>query len=177
MAAGQSKEGDYGEVLLQIVQRLIATIKEANESTCYLSLDPDTLPNNPGDTVFVVAPLSGTFREGAFVGGGVAFLAVHSGCIVKIHCPTLIDQDHRDATAITDESLGLIRHASKVISSLSPSSLEAPSYEGWTPKGQTYLLTSPLRPVGYSLHKSENAAIRSIELTFAFEFDWDTTKQ
>lgn len=173
MAAGESKAGSYADILVAIVNRLRATVDGCNEATCYLSLDPDTMPSNPGDHVYVVAPVSGHFREGSFVGGGLNFLTVHSGCIVKIHCPSLIDQSLRDVVAITDQSLGLIRKASAVLASLSPQE----SGVAWVPMGPEYAISSPFTPAGYSLHKSEDQAVRAIELTFRFEFDWDTTQQ
>ncbi len=180
MAAGESKTGDYGEVLLQIVQRLITVIESANEATCFLGLDPDEFPTSPGDHVFVVAPVSGRFDEGAFGGAGIAALSTHSGCVVKIHCPNLIDDGSRDVTAITNESLGLIRKASAVISALAaftqPAANSLPA-AAWVPTLDSFNMTSPFRPVGYSLHKNDSGAVRAIELTFAFEFDWDTTSQ
>lgn len=175
MAAGESNTGDYGVVLQQIVTRLRDIVETANEANCFLSLDPDDLPNNPGDHCFVVAPVSGKFDEGAFGGAGIAALTTHSGCIVKIHCPSLVDEGGRDATAITDESLGLIRKASEVITALATFTAANPPTAGWVPTVGDYALTSPLRPVGYSLHKNATGAVRAIELSFAFEFDWDTS--
>jgi len=169
MAAGESISADYGDVLLQVVARLQAQIPDkCNEATCYLSLDPDSLPVNPGDHVFVVGPVSGKFREGAFVGGGLNALATHSGCIVKIHCPSLLDQAHRDVQAITSTSLGLIKQATSVLQALSPQETGL----AWAPNAGGFNLTSPFTPVGYTLHKNESGAVRSIELSFAFEFDW-----
>jgi len=175
MAVGESKTGDYGTVLLQIVQRLRDIVETANEANCFLSLDPDDLPSNPGDHCFVVAPVSGKFDEGAFIGAGIAALTTHSGCIVKIHCPSLSDQAGRDVVAITDESLGLIRKASEVITALAAFTADQPPVRGWVPTLSDYALTSPFRPVGYSLHKNDTGAVRAIELSFEFEFDWDTT--
>lgn len=177
MAVGESKEADYGEVLLQIVARLRDILKPANEATCYLSLDPDEVPSGPGDHCYSVSPLSGKAREGAWEGAGIRGLAVHSGCIVTIHLPTLSDELTRDVVAITGESLGLIRKASAVISALAPSTADDPAVRGWIPTKEDYSLTSPFRFLGYSLHRHENKAIRSIELTFQFEFDWDTTQR
>lgn len=177
MAAGESKEADYGEVLLQVVARIIDRVDGANASTCYLALDPDSLDHNSGRHTFIVSPLSGDFSEGAFVGGGIAFLETKSGCIVKIHCPSLADKAGHDVLALTDESLGLLRKASAVISALAPSTAAHPPQAGWVPSVGDYGLTSPFRPVRYSLHKHPNNAIRSMEILFSFDFDWDTTQQ
>jgi hypothetical protein len=174
MAAGASREADYGDILLAIVARLIATVKGCNESTCYLSIDPNKLPSNPGDHVYVVAPTSGTFRAGAYIGGGLNFLGTDGGFIVKIHCPSLIDQEHRDAAALTLEGLSIIRKASEVLAALSPAES---SSTAWVPVKGDYDLTGPLQPIGYSFDKDPNDAVRAIELAFHCPFDWDTTRR
>ena len=177
MAYGESKEAAYDDVLDQIVERLISRVKEANQSNCYFALDPDELTSNSSLFIYVVSPVSGQFDSGAFVGAGIAGLTTHSGCIVKIHSPSLVDKRMRDAVAITDESRGILRKASAVLAALAPSTADNPPQRGWVPSLGDYALTSPFTPVGYSLHKHPNQAIRAIELTFSFEFDWDTTKQ
>lgn len=177
MAVGESKEADYGEVLLQIVARLRDILKPANESTCFLSLDPDDCPSTPGDHVYVVSPVSGRFREGAWAGAGIRGLAVHLGCIVTIHCPSLTDEGGRDSDAITNESLSLIRQASAVISALAPSTADDPAVRGWIPTKESFNLTSPFEPHGVAFRKNESGAVRSVELTFQFELDWDTTQR
>lgn len=177
MAQGESKEAAYEDVLLQIVERLIAQIKGLDKSACFFALDPDDIGTSSGRHTYIVSPVSGEFREEAFVGAGIAALATHSGCIVKIHCPSLVDQRKRDSVAITGESIGVLRKASGVLAALAPSTAAHPPAAGWVPYVGDYALTSPFTPVGYSLSKNPNGAIRSIELTFKFEFDWDTTQQ
>lgn len=178
MAQGESKEANYDVVLDQIVKRLQDQLKDCNEVNCYFALDPDDLASNPADHIYVVAPVSGQFRLGAFEGGANSFVATNAGCIVKIHCPTLVDQRKRDAFAIMGESTGVLRKASAVLKALGPSKHNGngiPS-AGWVPILSGVNLTSPFVPVDYSIHKHENNAIRSIELRFSFEFDWDTTQ-
>src|SRR5690348_9290636 len=109
MAAGESTEGDLGDVLLAIVARLIDRVKGCNEATCFLAIDPDSLPTNPGTHVVVVSSASGEFVEGMYDGGALNQLTANGGIIVKISLPTMTDQSGRDAVALTSESLGLIR--------------------------------------------------------------------
>jgi hypothetical protein len=176
MAVGESQSGGYDDVLLLIVERLIATVKGCNESSCYLSLDPNVVLS-PADHSIAVSPVSGTFREGAFVGAGLNHLATQSGCIVKIHCPSALDEQSRDVQSITDESLGLIRKASAVIASLCNTGDGPGGGDAWAPRRGNYDLTSHFRPLNYSLDKSADGSVRGIELTFVFDFDWDVTRQ
>lgn len=179
MAAGESKKAGYDEILLAVVDRLIEKLGAAcNKSTCYLSLDPDQLPSNPGTHVFVVAPNSGEFDRGSFVGGGLNHLDTHSGCLVAIHSPSLTDQAKRDAIAITDETRGLIRRASAVIAALSNTGAGPVAGDAWVPTHEDgYGMTSPFTPLTYSLRRHPNDAVRSIEIAFGFDFDWDVTRQ
>lgn len=177
MAQGESKAGAYDDVLTQIVARLIDQLPEISASNCYFALDPDDLTSNPSSFIYVVSPVSGDFAEGNFVGGGIAALTTHSGCIVKIHSPSLVDKRKRDEVAIMGESRGVLRKASAVIAALSPTTADHPPQAGWVPRLGDYNLTSPFRPLGYAITKHQNDAIRAIEVTFGFEFDWDTTKQ
>ena len=177
MAAGESTKGGYDEILLAIVERLIQRVEGLTDANCYLSLDPDELVPNPADHVYVVSPVSGSFREGAFVGGGLNYVASESGCTVKIHCPSLTDQRNRDHVALTDEALSVIRKASKVIAALCQTGDSPIPGDPWVPTKDDYGLTSPFRPANYSIWRHPNGAVRSIELAFAFEFDWDVTHQ
>lgn len=176
MAAGESSNSGYDDVLLLIVERLREAVKGCNESTCYLSLDPDVVVGT-GDHAVVVSPVSGTFREGSFVGGGLNFLATQAGCIVKIHCPSALDEEKRDVQALTDESLSVIRKASAVIAALCHTGDGPMGGDSWAPSRGEYALTSHFRPVNYLLTKSPEGSVRSIELSFAFDFDWDVTRQ
>jgi hypothetical protein len=177
MAAGESKVAGYDDVLLKVVARLIDQIEGANESNCYLSLDPDSLPSNPGDHVYVVAPVAGQFRAGAFIGGGLNHLATEAGCKVAIHCPSLIDQNQRDAVAITDASLSVLRKATAVIAALCHTGAGPLPGSAWVPRVGEYDLTGQFEPVSFALFKHANDAIRSIELSFRFSFDWDMTRR
>jgi hypothetical protein len=172
MAQGESRESDYGDVLLAIVERLIQQVKGCNQATCFFSLDPDDMPANaPGDHTVIVSPASGQFRGGAFAGGGRAFLAVDGGFFVKIHCPTSQDRQDQDAIAITSKSLGVIRKGTAVLAAL---------LEPWVPVVLTsdgqYALTGSIEPLNFSIDKDASGSVRAIQLAFACPFDWDLTK-
>lgn len=173
MAAGENKEADYGEILLAIVERLRSQVKGCNEATCYFALDPDSLTgDNPGDHIVIVSPASGQFRGSAFTGGGRAFLAVEGGFFVKIHCPTLVDQQSRDAFAITSESLGVIRKGTAVLGAL---------LEPWVPlvnsSGGEFAMTGSLEPLSFQIDKDDKDVVRAIQFAFGCPFDWDLTKK
>jgi hypothetical protein len=168
MAAGESKEGDLADILAVIVTRLRDTVKGCSESACYLSIDPDSLNDDPGDHRFVVAPASGRFLQGAYIGAGLSNLMADGGIIVKIHLPTLSDQAGRDVVAINDEALGLVRAANSVIKSLSDTA--------WEPKlkdSDAFTLFERLIPHSYDFAKNEKG-VRAIQLGFSLTFDWST---
>lgn len=172
MAAGESKEADFAEILLVIVERLRSNVKGCNPATCYFAIDPDSLTKtNPGTHVVIVSPASGRFRSGAFAGGGRNFLAVDGGFFVKIHFPTLVDQQDRDVQAITSQSIGLMRIATQVLKAL---------LEPWVPAVNAtagfFHLTGSLEPLNFDISKDEKDVVRAIEFAFACPFDWDLTK-
>lgn len=177
MAAGESRQADYGDVLLSVVQRLRDTLKGCTEANCYLSLNPNRLAPNPGNHTFVIAPVSGQFRAGAFSGAALGGLTVDGGFVVKIHCPTMLDQEQREVVSLTDESLGLIRRASAVIASLCAHGQAGISVDTWVPSKNGLELTEPPEPVNFSFDEDDKGVVRAVELSFRCAFDWDATNQ
>lgn len=156
--------GDLAVILQLIVSRIISTCG-FNEATCYLSLNPDAIPANPGDFFCVVAPTSGAYNEPMFDGGGLNQTTVESGVIVKIHSPVQLDEQHRDATFLTDASLGLIGKMKAVLKHLS----------GWDPTvGGNEQTRDPLIPAEH-IFTRPSRALGGVELVFRCNFDWNLT--
>lgn len=173
MAQGDNREADYGEILLAIVERLKDQVKGCNKATCYFALDPDSgVKGNPGTHVVVVAPASGSFLSGAFGGGGRGALSVDGGFFVKVHCPSDLDQEHKDVQAITSASLGVIRKGTAVLAAL---------VEPWLPTvkidGDFWNASGYIQPVNFQLDKDPEDIVRAIQYGFSMPFDWDLTKQ
>lgn len=157
-------KGTFDAILLAVVARLIDQVGGFNAATCYLSLNPDALPMpNPGTIICVVAPTSGAFDEAMFEGGGIEQTNSVSGIIVKIHSPVQLDEVHRDAVFLTDESLGLIGKVRLIIKALAD----------WSPTvGADEQTRDPLIPSDFAFTRNSRS-LGACELTFRLSFDWD----
>jgi len=152
-----------------IVARLVDQIPEVcTEANTYQAINPDAVGNNPGDLIFVVAPLSGNAPEEYQVGGGEEQLTIFGGFLVKIHSPLQMDQFPQDVHLLKEKTHGLWKIARKVLVSL----------VNWDPqKGDDELLRDPIKFLGFALGKGprKKRSLGSIELHFNLNFDWDIT--
>lgn len=161
--------GKLDAILAAIVARIIAQVSGANAATCYLCLNPDTLPvPNPGDFVYVVAPTSGRFDDRNWDGGGQDQATVDpAGVVVKIHSALQLDEAQREATFLTDTTHGILEKWRLVVKALT-----APDWNPAASGSGDILVRDPLIPADFAMTRS-NRGLGAIEQNFRFSFDLD----
>lgn len=160
-------KGTLDAILAAIVARLIDEIPDlCNPATCFESLDPWGLPApNPGNMVFVVAPMSGEFDAAYLEGGGQEQATANTGVTVAIHSPVVLDEPRRDTHFLRNSTHGVLQVARRVLAALTD----------WTPKspgGLDELTRDPLMPAGYVFQRNDRA-MGAMGVQFALSFDWD----
>lgn len=158
-------KGKLDTQLSAIVDRIIDEVSAYDSASCYLSLNPDALPApNPGDFICVVAPTSGSFDGGLFMGGGVEQVTCEAGVVVKVHSPVQLDETHRDAEFLTNSSLGLIENVRLVMKALTD----------WSPvDGSSDDITrDPLSPASITFTR-QSRSLGGCEVVFHTLMDWD----
>lgn len=159
----------YLDILNLIVARIRATVPEFEDAgNCFLSLNPDAVPPSPGNLICIVAPMSGSFGQDYFDGGGQAQMQVSGGFIVKIHSPITLDfaGDETDFLTDTENGLGVISAMENVLRNLA----------GWSPTSVngTHLSRDQIAPAAF--HFSRNSdRIGAAEIEFNLNFDWDVS--
>lgn len=152
-----------------IVARLIDQIPNfCTEASTYHAINPDAIASNPGDLIFVVAPLSGNAPLEYQAGGGEQQLTIDGGFMVKIHSPLQLDQFPHDAYMLKEKSRGLWKVSRRVLAAI----------VNWDPlKGDNEITRDPIAFLGFSLGKGprKKRSLGSIELHFKLMWDWDIT--
>jgi len=168
MARGSGLPEDiYDAIVARLIDRIPGICTEAN---CFQSLNPDSVPPNPGDLVFIVSPMSGRGLESYFEGGGEQQLTIEGGVTVKIHSPLQLDQKGHDIHLLADASRGLWKISRKVLACLANSA--------WSPmKGDDEITRDPMIFLGFDITKNsrKRKTLGAIELHFKVTFDWDIT--
>lgn len=160
-------KGKLGDILTAVVARLIDQVSGYNAANCYLSIDPDSVPEpGVGEFTIVVSPASEQFQGPYFEGGGEQQATTQEGIIiVKIHSPVQLDEPHRDTIWLTDTTLGICEKMRLVMKALS----------NWSPGTSGNELTrDPFSPGGYVFTRRDRG-LAGVEMTFRFMFDWDLT--
>lgn len=160
-------ESTLDAILLRVVARLIDQIADANASTCYLSLDPDTLPSpNPGEIVYVVTPASsGQFDESSLDGGGNALCVIQWPLVITIHNTAINDEVGHDAQFLTNSTRGVVGKTTGVLKALVAHDLQDAS--------SNEILAEPLIPSDAAVERVPATKRGSIQLGFSMLIDWD----
>ena len=158
------QSGKLDEILNAIVIRLRDQISDFNSSNCYLSMDPDAIPQSPGEFTCVVAPTSGSFEEAFLDGGGQQQCTSAGGFVAKVHSPVQLDDLGRDVEFLTHDSLGLIELMRLVLKAL----------VAWSPKDDlgNELTRDPLLPANFAFTRTRRS-LGAVEITFHLSHDWD----
>ncbi len=157
-------------IFTQIVARLIDQVSNANDSTCYISLDPDDLPAaNAGEFIFVVTPaVSGNFDDGLFDGGGQSQTTVRWPVVVTVWSTVIRDASGHDTQFLTHATLGIIAQGTLVLKALAGHDLQDAED---TP---SEILAQPIFPSDAALDRRDPPSGKGF-IQFGFEviFDWD----
>lgn len=155
------------EILLRVVARLIDQITDATASTCYLSLDPDTLPApNPGEIVYVVSPApSGQFDEADVDGGGTELSVVYWPLVITIHNTAINDETGHDTEFLTNATRGVVGKTTDVLKALVAHDLQDAS--------SNEILAQPLIPSSADVERVRATRRGSIQLAFTMKILWD----
>lgn len=158
------------EILTQIVARLIDQITAATAATCYLSLDPDSLPaGNPGGTFFVVSPaIAGNFDGGMFDGGGQNQTTVVWPIVVTVWNTSILDESGHDTQFITNATLGVVVNGTLVLKALAGHDLQD------TEVTPNEILAQPIFPSDAAIDRREPSKGKGfMQFGFNVTFDWD----
>ena len=160
-------ETTLAEVLQRVVARLISQVADATSSTCYISLDPDSLPvGNPGEFVYVVTPApSGSFDESYQVGGGQDQCSVAWPIVVTIHSTVAQDEEGRDAQFLNDSTLGIVVKTTAVFKAMVVHDLQ----DGSTNE----ILNQMIHVSDAAVDRNRSKRVGSMQLGFGVEFDWN----
>lgn len=164
---GQTK---LAPLLLAVVEQLKAEISGLEESTCFISLNPDDEPaDTPGSLWITVSPGGGQFDKELWTGGGREQATVDTTFTVAVHSPVQLDQKGRDVEVLTNESLGVLQMLDQVIDTLS----------GWDyitdlgdPTEETHT-RDPLVPSGWTYPQRPTDRHGWIGMVFEVKFDWE----
>ena len=133
-------------------------------ATCYLALDPDSIPNpNPGTFFVVVSPTSGSFDEANFAGGGVSQATLQTSVIVRVYSPVQLDEPHHDTQWLTSTTVGIVEQMRRVLKALAGHDLESSGAQ---------ILAQPIFPQSQTFGRYSRA-LGYGELVFGIVFDWD----
>ncbi len=158
------------EILTQIVTRLIDQITAATAATCYLSLDPDSLPSaNPGGTFFVVSPaVTGSFDAGMFDGGGQNQTTVVWPIVVTVWNTSILDESGHDTQFLTNATLGVVINGTLVLKALAGHDLQD------TADTPNEILNQPIFPADSAIDRREPSKGKGfMQFGFNVMFDWD----
>lgn len=158
------------EILTQVVARLRDQISDANDSTCYLSMDPNDLrAPNSGEFIYVVTPAtSGRFDDGAFDGGGQSMTTVNWPIVVTVHSLAMLDETGRDASFITHATLGIVAKGTNILKALAGHDLQDAE------DVPSEILDQPIFPSDAALDRSQPEKGKGLmQFGFMVVFDWD----
>jgi hypothetical protein len=159
-------DSNLDDILNAVVTRLIDQLSDASSSNCYVSDDPDSLPPNPGDWVYVVSPSpSGRFSE-LFEGGGVNQAEVITVIVVTIHSTSQNDEAGRADNFFRQADRGLLPKTRLAFKALAGHDLQDGS--------ANELLNEPMHPADYTWLRPDRSR-GSNQLGFQIKFDMDLT--
>lgn len=159
--------GTLDAILAQLIIKLREDVAVYDESTCYLALDADDVPQpNPGDQFCVVAPLGGTFADSYFAGGGINTATAEAGFVTRIYSVQHLDQAGRDAVFLGQSAEGVISLVTETMKAVA-------GYE--VPIEGTNRVRDQIAPAGWDIGEREPGGLRYFEISWRLTFDWDLT--
>lgn len=161
---------DQVTVLQAVVDRLIAAVATTpalNDSTCFLSIEPDPPVMLPSNLFLTVAPNEGQFDPGLHDGGGIDQTTEEAGVVVSIFNRIHLDRGGRDGKLMSESARGLLTLKRLVLKALSGYDLSV--------SGNPLLrnLMAPLKCSAPRRIDEEGRLIGAISLYFSTDFDWD----
>ena len=162
------------QILEVIRARLIKTVPEWTEDTCFLSDHPAPLRVPAGDTFCTITPGDGQFPEAFFAGGGTITLNESTELMTTIYTMERLDESDRFHSVMLGKERGLISYfKQRVLRSLL---ISDDGTTQWEPTlGGNELLRNMLRPLRCTAPQSVDSVdqIRFVQLSITWEIDFD----
>jgi hypothetical protein len=153
-------------ILLAIVARLISQVSGANEASCFLTIEAgDELSGAPGDFLWLVSPMSGSFDDTALDGGGQNVATDYFDFSVTTFSTVMLDMSGQDTKAMADATLGLITKHRAVLKALTVHDLIAVG-------GADNILRDPILPRDYQFGRN-GRGLAFVRQVFRLSYDWD----
>lgn len=155
------------EVLERVRARLLAAIKQLQDPTCYLSLDPEPDEQVKGDLFVSLAPMGGVFDQEWLTGAGQEGCREQSGVIVSVWSRVMLDKFQSAKAALTDADRGLLPWKHRILASLTDHDLLDASGNP--------ILTDRMQPVTSDHPKQAmyRQGMTGFSLAFSTNFIWD----
>lgn len=154
-------------VLQAIVDRLIESIDDQNEATCYLSQWPERPPTMPADFVLTVSAGEGRYDAEAYTGGGQETVFEQSIVIVSIFARRELDEIGHDEQLLIHTTLGLMGKKREVLKALAQWDLRNPS--------GVRLLIDQIKPLQAEAPGHVDRSAADLAMSFGCDFHWDLT--
>lgn len=161
---------DQATVLSRVLVRMIDTIGEFNESTCFLTAQPlqEPIASVQNNLFCTVSPTSGTYDESVFVGAGEHCVIENGGIIIVVYNAMRLDRSSHDSILLTDATRGLLTLKWKIIKALAGHVLQ--DQEG------NSILVNPMAPERAEDIRSmweRPVGLGDMALVFSTDFEWD----
>ena len=159
--AQHSPEEAYQYILTQVID----SISGADESSCFITENPDEFPEGqPAEVIYTVSPsMTGSFLEDETVGGGNFNLSTSTYAVVTAHVQRDLDRSKRIDISILDNDRSLFKYAKWILKALS---LYFPVRPGTT----NNVFNEPMMPSNYTMRFDGRRA--SVQVAFRMDFNW-----